>query len=84
MAEKKLPVRKCVACGQMKAKGELFRLVKSDKGIALDVTYKASGRGAYVCRCKECVDLAVKKRGFNRSLRCQVSEQVIDSLYREI
>ncbi len=83
MKNKSLPLRKCVACMQMKSKDELFRVVKTAKGISLDTTFKAQGRGAYVCRSKECIDLAAKKKSFNRSLKCQVSEEVIKDLNTE-
>ena len=84
MSDKALPLRKCVACGNMVPKNELFRLVKTESGISVDLTYKAQGRGAYVCRSSECIQLAQKKKAFNRSLRCPVSEEVISSLYTEL
>ncbi|MCR5415891.1 MAG: YlxR family protein [Pseudobutyrivibrio sp.] len=84
MSEKTLPLRKCVACGQMLPKDQLFRIVKSDDGIKLDLSYKCMGRGAYICRDAKCIDLAVKKKSFNRSLRGPVSNEVIDSLYMEL
>ena len=83
MINKKIPLRKCVACGQMVPKDELYRVVRTEDGIQLDLTYKAQGRGAYVCRKMECIQLADKKKSFNRSLRCPVSQEVIDSLYAE-
>ncbi len=84
MTDKKLPLRKCVACGLMKEKSQLFRLVKADNMITFDPSFKAQGRGAYVCRNRGCLDLATKKKSFNRSFKCQVKAEVIDSLYREI
>ena len=83
MTDKTMPLRKCVACGQMVPKDEMFRLVKTEDGISLDLTYKAQGRGAYVCRKLECIELAKKKNGFNRSLKSPVSQEVIDSLITE-
>ena len=83
MTDKTMPLRKCVACGQMIPKNEMFRVVKTEDGISLDLTYKAQGRGAYVCRKLECIELAEKKKGFNRSLKCPVNQEVIDSLYME-
>lgn len=85
MKEKVFPVRKCVGCNQMIPKNQLFRVVKNaDGNIFIDIKGNADGRGAYVCQTRECVDLAVKKKGFNRSLKCPVDAQVIDELYKNI
>jgi len=84
MDTKQLPLRKCVACGQMIPKNGLFRLVKTADGIQLDNNYKAQGRGAYVCKNKECIDMAVKRKSFNRSLRQAVPTEVFDNLYMEL
>ena len=84
MTNKILPLRKCVACQQMVPKNELFRVVKTIDGISIDLTFKAQGRGAYVCRKRECIELAEKKKSFNRSLKCPVKQEVIDSLYLEL
>ena len=81
---KKIPLRKCVACGNMLEKDKLFRLVKSPDGVILDKTYKYQARGAYLCKNKECVDLALKKKSLNRSLKQAVSDKVFDSLYLEL
>lgn len=84
MDTKQLPLRKCVACGQMVPKDGLFRVVKTADGIQLDITCKAQGRGAYVCKNKECIDMAAKKKSFNRSLRHAVPTEVFDNLYMEL
>ena len=84
MTNKILPLRKCVACQQMVPKNELFRVVKTADGVSVDLTYKAQGRGAYVCRKKECIELADKKKGLNRSLKCPVNPEVIENLYMEL
>ncbi len=84
MDSKTLPLRKCVACSKMLPKDELFRVVKNENGVALDLSYKAQGRGAYVCKSSGCIALADKKKSFNRALKCQVSSEVFDSLYREL
>ena len=85
MSEKSLPLRKCVACNGMKPKDQLFRLVRP-KGQACywDRTYKADGRGAYVCKNRDCIALAIKKKSFNRALRGPVSEEVFDGLLLEL
>jgi predicted RNA-binding protein YlxR (DUF448 family) len=84
MEIKELPLRKCVTCGQMLPKNQLFRLVKSSEGVVLDLGYKAQGRGAYICRSKACVDTALKKKSLNRSLRQAVNEEVFNILYTEL
>ncbi|SFI00061.1 hypothetical protein SAMN04487830_11715 [Pseudobutyrivibrio sp. OR37] len=84
MVTKQLPLRKCVACNNMFEKDKLFRLVKINEMVCLDKTYKAQGRGAYVCKNKACLDIALKKKSFNRSFRQAVPTEVIDNLYMEL
>ena len=61
---KRIPERMCVACRQMKPKTELLRIVNTADGVVVDTTGKLSGRGVYLCKCKECVTKAVKSKGF--------------------
>ncbi|MBR4706424.1 MAG: YlxR family protein [Pseudobutyrivibrio sp.] len=84
MSTKELPLRKCVACGQMLSKDKLFKVAKVNDEIILDKTGKAQGRGAYVCKSKECIDLALKRKSFNRALKQAVSNEVFDYLYMEL
>ncbi|MBQ7148711.1 MAG: YlxR family protein [Pseudobutyrivibrio sp.] len=84
MDNKELPLRKCVACNNMFPKDQLFRLVRINGDIQIDLSYKGQGRGAYVCRNKDCIALAEKKKGFNRAFKCPVSPEVINSLYMEL
>ena len=84
MEVKELPLRKCVACVQMLPKNQLFRLVKTPEGVQLDKSYKAQGRGAYICKNKSCLDNALKKKSLNRSLRQAVNEEVFNILYTEL
>lgn len=63
---KKVPQRKCVGCGEMKDKKSLLRIVRSPEGeISLDLTGKKSGRGAYVCRSRECIKKPLRKNAWN-------------------
>ena len=63
MKTKKIPMRMCLGCGEMKPKRELIRVVKSKEGdISLDLTGKKSGRGAYICKSVECFEKARKAR----------------------
>ena len=84
MKNKGLPLRKCVACNHMIPKDQLFRVVRIDGQVKLDLSYKAQGRGAYVCKNKDCVALAQKKKAFNRALKGPVSEEVINSIQMEL
>ncbi len=84
MLEKTLPCRKCVFCGQMKPKNKLFRIVKCQENIFYDSTYKANGRGAYVCKDNICIDGALKKKSFNRALKCFVDTELIQVLHGEL
>lgn len=93
---KKVPLRKCTGCGEMKPKRELIRVVKApDKqgddggileqgGVSLDLTGKKSGRGAYVCKSIECFEKARKARCFERSLSCKIPEEVYEQMSAEL
>ena len=82
---KKTPMRMCLGCGEMKPKKELIRAVKSPDGeISLDLTGKKSGRGAYVCPNAECLRLARKAKRFEKSFECRISDEVYDTMEREL
>ena len=61
---KRIPERMCVACRQMKPKTELIRIVNTDNGVVVDGSGKLNGRGVYLCKCRECVNKALKSKGF--------------------
>ena len=85
MKTKKIPMRMCLGCGEMKPKRELIRVVKSKEGdISLDLTGKRSGRGAYICKSVECFEKARKARKFERSFSCMISEDIYNSMEGEI
>ncbi len=85
MAEKKIPMRKCLGCNEMKPKRELIRAVKSPEGeISLDLTGKKSGRGAYICPDKDCFDKARKGRRIERALETKIPEAVYDEMLKEL
>ncbi|MBR2970461.1 MAG: YlxR family protein [Clostridia bacterium] len=77
---KNTPQRMCVACREMKDKSQLVRVVKYGDEIKVDLTDKAPGRGAYVCKSKECVDKLKKRKMLNRAFRCEVPEAVYAQL----
>ena len=85
MKTKKIPMRMCLGCGEMKPKRELIRVVKSKEGdISLDLTGKRSGRGAYICKSVECFEKARKARKFERSFSCMKSEAIDKSMEAEL
>lgn len=85
MKPKKIPMRMCLGCGEMKPKKELIRAVKSPEGeISLDFTGKKSGRGAYICRSSECFDKARKARRFERSFSCRIDESIYEVMANEL
>lgn len=82
---KKIPLRQCVGCGEMKSKKELIRVLKTEEeGFVLDSTGKKNGRGAYICRNAECLRAAKKSKGLDKSFKMAVSDDVYDSLTKEI
>ena len=78
-------MRMCVGCREMKEKRSLLRIVKSPEGaISFDRVGKAPGRGAYVCKSKECFERAVKQRQLERALETRIDEAVFSQLMEEI
>ena len=81
---KKIPMRQCVGCGEMKSKKEMMRILKTLEGpIVLDVTGKKNGRGAYLCRKQDCLKKAIKGKGLERSFKMSIPTEVYDSLLEE-
>ena len=85
MTVRKVPMRQCVGCGEMKSKKELLRVIKTpEEEIVLDTTGRKNGRGAYICASMECLKTAQKKRGLERSLKVSIPEVVYESLEKEM
>lgn len=81
---KKIPLRQCVGCGEMKSKKEMMRVLKTaEDEIVLDVTGKKNGRGAYLCISLECLKKARKNKGLERSFKRNIPEEVYESLEKE-
>ena len=79
--QKKIPMRQCLGCREMKPKKELIRVVRSPEGaISLDFKGKANGRGAYVCPDGQCLKKAVKARALERAFSCQIPQEVYEAL----
>ena len=84
-AVKKIPLRKCTGCGEMKSKKEMVRVIKTaEEQIFMDLTGKMNGRGAYVCRSEECLKKAIKTKAIERSLGISVSSEVYEQLMKEL
>jgi predicted RNA-binding protein YlxR (DUF448 family) len=82
---KKIPLRMCAGCGQMKSKKEMIRVLKTPEDeIVIDTTGKKNGRGAYICSSLECLQKAVKTRGLERSLKAAIPAEVIVTLEKEM
>ena len=83
--ERKIPLRKCSGCGEMKPKGELVRVVRSPEGeLSMDLTGRKAGRGAYVCRSIDCLRVARKARRLERSFACAIPADIYDRLEEEL
>lgn len=82
---KRVPLRKCTGCQEMKSKKEMMRILRTAEGeIILDTTGRKNGRGAYVCCSMDCFEKAVKNKGLERSLKVRVPEETYESLKKEI
>ena len=85
MKPKKIPMRMCLGCSEMKPKKELLRVVKSPEGeISLDFVGKKNGRGAYICRNINCYEQARKSRRFEKTFSCKIDESVYEVMADEL
>ena len=85
MSVKKIPLRQCIGCGEMKNKREMIRILKTAEGeIVLDATGRKNGRGAYLCPSMECFLKAKKSRGLDRSFKMAVPAEVYERLEKEM
>ena len=82
---KKVPMRQCTGCGEMKSKKEMMRVLKTaEDEIVLDTTGRKNGRGAYLCFSLECLRKARKNRGLERSLKTGIPSEVYEHLEKEL
>lgn len=82
---KKIPMRQCLGCREMKPKAELIRAVRSPEGeISLDFRGKAPGRGAYVCKNSDCLKKAIKSKALERAFSAQIPREVYDKLNEQM
>ena len=81
---KKIPLRQCVGCGEMKSKKEMMRVLKTaENDICLDETGKKNGRGAYLCIQRECLQKARKNKGLERSFKMSIDKTIYEQLQKE-
>ena len=82
---RKVPLRQCVGCREMKSKQQLLRIVRiSENEIRTDVTGKLNGRGAYLCRNADCFDKAVRSRSLQRSLGAAITPEMLEQIGRDL
>ena len=85
MANKMIPMRQCICCGEMKPKKEMLRIIKTaEEEILLDTTGRKNGRGAYICPDSECLKKAVKGKGLERSFKMAIPKDVYEMLTKEM
>ncbi len=85
MKTRKIPMRMCVGCREMKEKRSLLRIVKSAAGeVSFDPVGKAPGRGAYICRSQQCLEKAVRQHQLERALETKIDEAVYARLKEEL
>lgn len=85
MANKKIPMRQCIGCNEMKPKKEMLRVIKTaEEEIILDTTGRKNGRGAYICPNSECMRKAIKSKGLERSFKMPIPKEVYEMLAKEM
>lgn len=85
MAERKIPLRKCIGCGEMKDKRTLVRIVRNKEGeISVDLKGKKPGRGAYICKSTDCLNKAQKAKRLERAFSAQIEPEIYDIMRREL
>lgn len=78
---KKVPLRMCIGCQEMRPKRELTRVVRTPlETVEIDPSGKKSGRGAYLCPNLECLQKAIKGKRLERALECSISAEILDTL----
>lgn len=82
---KKIPMRKCIGCGEMKSKKEMLRILRTTENeVVLDTTGRQNGRGAYLCKNGVCFQKAAKSKGIERALKMAIPREVYENLEKEI
>ncbi|NLZ53839.1 MAG: YlxR family protein [Thermoanaerobacteraceae bacterium] len=85
MRKRKIPLRMCVGCREMKPKKELIRVVRSPEGeITIDSRGKSPGRGAYLCRDNACFERAYKNKLLEKALNQKIEPEIYQRLIQEM
>lgn len=85
MGTRKIPMRQCVGCQEMKSKKEMIRVIKTPEDeIMIDATGRKNGRGAYICPSRDCLAKAIKSKGLERSFKMSIPTDVYDQLTKEM
>lgn len=83
--QKKIPMRQCLGCREMKPKRELVRVVRSPEGaVSLDPKGKANGRGAYLCPNMDCLKKAIRSKALARALEAEIPQEIYDTLLAQM
>ena len=82
---KKIPMRQCLGCREMKPKRELIRAVRSPEGeVSLDFNGKKPGRGAYVCHSEGCLKRAIKSKALSRAFGVEIPQSIMEALHEQM
>ena len=83
--KKKIPLRKCTGCGEMKPKKELVRVVKTPEDeVLMDLTGRVNGRGAYICTNAQWLKIPRKSKRIERSFQMQIPDEIYDKMEEEL
>ncbi|HIU25231.1 MAG TPA: YlxR family protein [Candidatus Copromorpha excrementigallinarum] len=84
MKNKKVPMRRCVGCMESKEKSRMIRVACYEGKVSVDPTGKAKGRGVYLCRDRECMEKAKKKRALQRNFEAEITQEEINEIFQEL
>lgn len=85
MKKRKIPIRKCLGCGENKEKKHLIRIVKTpEKKIVVDSTGKVNGRGAYICNNYKCLEIAYKNNAISKNLKADITDEIYEKLREKV
>jgi len=85
LKKRKVPLRKCLGCNEMKPKKELIRIVRSPEGkVDIDKVGKAPGRGCYICPKLQCLETAIKAKRVEKALETAVDVEVFNKLREQL
>ncbi|MBR0374771.1 MAG: YlxR family protein [Mogibacterium sp.] len=84
MAEKKIPMRRCIGCMTSYPKNTLIRIAYDGQQLTVDTTGRARGRGVYLCRNEECINTAIKRRALNRNFKTNFGKEETDAVFEQV